>query len=127
MRFPRSDSRPILFFGALAALAALAACSNDTSSSDDGGGQPFANLVHIKNNQFSPSSGTVQVGDSVTWQWDENRNHSITEGTGPAGAHLFDSPIKSSGTFGYKFLAVGTIHYFCRVHGSAMTGTIKVE
>ena len=114
---------------ALVILAVASCGSNDPAAPVDG---PFTGTIHILDNRFSPASVTIAVGDSVTWRWEGNNSHSVTQGTTPNASEdptrLFDSPIKSSGTFGYRFTSAGTVPYFCRPHfASGMKGTVKVE
>ena len=113
-----------------AGLVAFAACGDDDSSGPEE--EPFTGTVRIVDNAFSPRDVSISVGDSVTWRWDGGNNHSVTQGTTPDASQdptrLFDSPIKSSGTFGYRFTAEGTVPYFCRPHFSmGMRGTITVN
>lgn len=78
--------------------------------------------VSVNDNFFSDSSVTINVGDTVQWTWAGSNMHSTTSNTG-----LWDSGIKSSGTFSQSFNAVGTFGYFCQVHGAqGMTGTVMV-
>jgi plastocyanin len=115
----------------IATGAMFAACDDDDddpTGPDDG---PFTGTIHILDNRYSPSSVTISVGDSVTWSWDGNNSHSVTHGTSPTNppdaSKLFDSPIQSSGTFGYRFNNAGTFVYFCRPHFPAMTGSVIVQ
>jgi plastocyanin len=79
--------------------------------------------------QFSPSSISIQVGDTVTWNWRAS-GHSVTSGTPGSPNGLFDSGIKNSGTtFAHTFTAAGSFGYFCMPHGlcCGMTGTVNVS
>jgi plastocyanin len=123
--------RPLVLASLLAALApgTLACGKSDSGSTTDTG--PFKGTIHIVDNAFSPASVTVAVGDSVTWRWEGSHQHTVTQGTTPDASQdpgrLFDSGLKTSGTFGYRFQSAGTFPYFCRVHFSAgMKGTVKV-
>jgi plastocyanin len=109
---------------AVAFAAVFAACGSDSTTAPPTTG-PFTGTIQVKSNFFSPASATIAAGDSVTWVW-SGSSHSVTEGT-PGGAHAFDSGVKSSGKFGHRFNTAGTVHYFCTVHGSAMSGTIIVK
>jgi plastocyanin len=111
---------------AIAIAALFMACgSNSTTAPTDG---PFTGTIHVLDNHFSPASVSISVGDSVTWRWEGTHEHTVTEGTSPTSSHLFDTPLKTTGTFGYRFNNAGTIHYFCRPHFSlGMKGTITVK
>jgi plastocyanin len=124
-------NRTTILAGALAfALAAFSgACSDDSTAPEDG---PFTGTIHVLDNRFSPANVTINAGDSVTWRWEGNNSHTVTHGTSPTVPSdpnkLFDSPLQSSGTFGYRFTGVGTFAYFCRPHFSmGMKGTVTVE
>lgn len=77
---------------------------------------------------YSPTSTTINVGDSVTWTW-VGGVHSVTSDTG-----IWNSGDKSSGTFTRQFNSAGNFPYFCDVHsvpassgGSAQNATIHVQ
>ena len=115
----------------LAAGSLIVACSDDDEGPVDGGGT-FTGTIHIQDNRFSPANATISAGDSVTWSWDGNNSHTVTHGTSPTvppdNEKLFDTPLQSSGTFGYRFDTAGSYPYFCRPHFSmGMKGTITVQ
>ena len=125
--------RTILALSLSAMLAMLtAACSNDDTSNPPDDGGTFNGTIRVLDNQFSPSVVSITVGDSVTWRWEGSNTHTVTQGTSPTvppdAQKLFDSPFKSSGTFGYRFTDVDTVQYFCRPHfAMGMKGTIRVR
>lgn len=80
---------------------------------------------------FSPDVITINVGDTVTWQW-SSFSHTVTSGTGgaaPGAGSLFDAPLNSfNPTFSRTFTTAGTFPYFCRPHEiMGMTGTVIVQ
>ncbi len=80
---------------------------------------------------FSPSSITIEKGDTVVWQWTSGP-HTVTSGTGPSAADagaLFDAPLDGSHTtFQHTFNDAGTVPYYCTFHVSlGMTGTVIVH
>ena len=78
---------------------------------------------------FTPSSVTIQVGDTVEWVWGSS-DHSSTSGTPGAPDGLWDSGILNIGaTFSHTFTTAGTFAYFCEVHGSCcrMIGSVTVS
>ena len=77
-------------------------------------------------NRFSPTPVTIQVGDTVRWTWQEN-NHSVTSGTPGNPNGIFDLAVRNNGfVFSFVFATAGNFPYYCRVHGSMMTGTVNV-
>lgn len=66
---------------------------------------------------FSPSSVSIQVGDTVTWTWKAS-GHSVTSGVPGASSGLFDSGISNAGKiFSHTFTDPGTFAYYCKPHG----------
>lgn len=77
---------------------------------------------------FSPSTVSIQPGDTVTWVWRDS-HHTVTSGTPGQSTGLFGSPILQNGaTFSFTFSNSGTFDYYCVPHGACcgMTGTVKV-
>ena len=77
---------------------------------------------------FTPSSVTIQPGDTVRWTWSANV-HSSTSGTPGVPNGLWDSGILSQGaTFTHTFNTVGSFPYYCTPHGQCcgMTGMVTV-
>jgi len=79
--------------------------------------------VTVGDNFFSPSSLTIQVGDTVRWtNAAGGNNHNVTDNGGS-----FASQTSSSFTFSQTFNSAGTINYRCTIHAGSMTGTITVQ
>jgi plastocyanin len=116
------------FASALALL--VLACGDDDTTPTSGGGTPtpFAGVVRVINNQFVPASATIEVGDSVTWRFEGSNQHTVTEGSGPSDPNPdFNSGLRDSGTFGWRFNSAGTFQYYCQPHfAMGMRGTITV-
>ncbi len=77
---------------------------------------------------FTPSSVTIQPGDTVRWTWSTS-GHSSTSGTPGVPNGLWDSGILGQGaTFTHTFNTVGSFPYYCTPHGlcCGMTGTVTV-
>lgn len=72
------------------------------------------------------SSTTINVGDTVTWDWADALPHSVTTVTGPV---TFDSGVLTGDnqTFAFTFTQAGTYTYRCIVHPNGMTGTVTVQ
>src|SRR3990172_2587561 len=73
---------------------------------------------------------TINAGDTVQWQWAGQAVHSATECAGNLDTcpqpHLWDSGIKSSGSYSFTFNSPGTYVYRCQVHTGEMRGRIIV-
>ena len=79
-------------------------------------------------NTFSPSSLTINVGDTVTWVW-AAPEHSTTSGNSCTADGKWDSGVQNDPfSFSFTFTSAGTYPYFCTVHCSiGMTGQIVVQ
>jgi len=75
-------------------------------------------------NAFSPSTVTIQAGQSVTWNWVSGFHSVVSDSTPKAFA---DSAAQSAGQFTVMFATPGTYPYHCGIHGTMMTGTIVVQ
>jgi len=109
---------------AVALGAVFAACGSSSSTAPPTPG-PFTGTITVNDNFFSPASVTISVGDSVTWVWKGSHDHSVTSSGGSP--FTFDSGIKPTGKFGFRFNSAATGHYFCQVHSGTMKGTITVK
>ena len=80
------------------------------------------------NSCFLPSTATIHLGGTVTWENTDNAAHTATSGSatdGPDG--VWDSSLMMvNGSFSYTADTVGTFDYFCMVH-PWMSGTLIVE
>ena len=93
---------------------------------------PTATQVCMVGLSFSPTSLTVSVGTTVTWNNGSSTTHSVTSATGST--DVYDSPdIGVGSTFQHTYNTAGTYHYYCRFHGingnppTGMSGTITVQ
>jgi len=79
-------------------------------------------------NCFVPSTVTIEVGDTVTWENTDTAAHTASGGnptdglTGPWDSSL----IMAGGSYSYTADTAGTFDYFCMVH-PWMEGTLIVE
>jgi len=77
---------------------------------------------------FIPSTVTIEVGETVTWENNDTAAHTASGGnptdglTGPWDSSL----IMAGGSYSYTADTAGTFDYFCMVH-PWMTGTLIVE
>jgi plastocyanin len=82
----------------------------------------------MQNTAFSPASKTITAGTTLTWTNMDPFNHTVTSGAPGSPDGKFDSGnIGSNGTYSHKFDTAGTYNYYCKIHGSAMTGTVIVQ
>ena len=77
--------------------------------------------------QSGTSATTIKVGDTVQWNFVDSMAHTTTSGKCCTASGIWDSGIKSSGSFSHKFSTAGVFPYFCSVHGALMTGTVTVN
>ena len=77
---------------------------------------------------FIPSTVTIPMGGTVTWENNDTAAHTSTAGSateGPSG--VFDSSLIMAGSsFSHTFDEAGSFDYFCMVH-PWMAGTVIVE
>ena len=108
---------------ALVLLPAVAAAANHQVEVGQGGDR-------FVDDQSNTSTTTINVGDTVTWRWD-NGFHSTTSGQcnpncSPNG--LWDSGAASApNSFQHTFTAAGTFPYYCNQHLAMMKGTVIVQ
>jgi plastocyanin len=114
-------------------LASAAACVATVSMA-----QATTHIVTQSNFGFTPANITINVGDTVQWNW-QNFSHTVTEGNDGVinGNELFTFPLDAahptvSFTFDAAFVAAhpmpgGLYNYFCVIHWPIMTGTITVN
>ena len=71
------------------------------------------------------SSRTIEVGDTVTWNWYANGTHNVKSNTS-ANENFESSFFGNGGTFSHIFTSIGTNDYICQPHPTTMFGTITV-
>jgi plastocyanin len=109
---------------ALTLVASLILLAPLTASATD-------HMVTVKNFEFTPSTLTIQKGDTVIWEWDSG-SHTVTSGASSVDStsgDLFNSPSTSSvTTFQFTFDDAGDFPYYCIPHEQAnMKASITVE
>jgi plastocyanin len=77
---------------------------------------------------FQPQDKTINVGDTIRWTNNDERNHTTTSGTNGTPDGVWDSgDVTPGNTFNFTFNTAGTYPYFCKHHWQmGMTGTITV-
>ena len=114
-------SRWLRGLGAVALVAGLAACGDDSDAADE----TSASSVEIERSRYAPADLTVASGDEVEFTNLDGFDHTVTSAD--------DSPVEfDSGSFGQdetftqQFDGPGTYGYFCEIHPT-MRGSIIVE
>lgn len=79
--------------------------------------------IDIKNFDFSPSTLTVKVGDTVTWTNMDSVGHTVTS---DSGSELASSTLSNGGSYSHTFTSAGTFSYHCRPHPT-MKATVTVQ
>lgn len=80
-------------------------------------------IVTVGDNFFSPSSLTIEVGDTVEWRnASGGMSHNVT-----ANNRSFESVTATSFTFSQTFNTAGTFNYLCTIHPDTMNGVITVQ
>jgi plastocyanin len=101
-----------------------------TATPPSGGSRTVAvRDILFRDSVSGTSTTTITVGTTVEWEWQADLPHSTTSGECPPCTPngRWDSGIMSSGTFEHTFSETGTFPYYCRVHGTMMTGTVIVN
>ena len=104
----------------LAALAIpfVAACGGDGDDASAAAATP--GTVVVENLKFGPKTITVDVGETVTWKFDDGRIPHDVKGDG------WKSPTQSKGTWTHTFPRAGSYEYHCTLH-PYMKGTVEVR
>jgi plastocyanin len=86
--------------------------------------------VSVTSTAYTPPAVSVNTGEKVTWQINDELPHNVEGVEGPdAGwaAGAYQSPIVANGVAEYTFTQPGTYTYLCTVHPTQMTGTVTVS
>jgi len=83
--------------------------------------------IQQNGNTFSPANLTVNIGDTIIWQWTSG-SHTTTSVNIPAGAATWDSPLtQGNASFQYIPGEPGVYDYHCTPHAAmGMTGSFEV-
>jgi plastocyanin len=82
--------------------------------------QSAANMVVMKNFDFSPMTITVSAGSTVTWKNLDGEPHTVTSVDGRFRSGALDE----SDSFTFKFDKPGTYKYLCSIHPKMMAAVI---
>ena len=84
-----------------------------------------SHTINTAGSSFSPSSLTINVGDTVTWN-NTGGNHNVngTQATFPNNPEGFGNSVGSGWSFQWIFTLAGTYDYQCDPHAPGMSGVI---
>ncbi len=84
--------------------------------------QAAITIVNVANNQFNPVNPTVNVGDTIRYNFISGFHDAISTGSViPVGAALIFSgaPSSTPRIYDYKVTVAGTYNYYCSIHGNS--------
>ena len=111
-------------------LFVVACGGGGTDPGGGGGGGGGGTLVHAARVTagsalvFTPTPQTIAPGDTIYFTFSSDVQHSVVFTTTGSPA---DVPITTNNTAKRVFPTAGTYDYHCGVHGTAMSGQIKVQ
>ena len=112
-------------------LVLAAACSDSTYGGGSGGGcTPTATKICMANTLFSPTTLTITVPTTVTWQNADGLPHTTTSNpSNPTGCPTWNNSVGAGQTSpGVTFATAGaTCQYYCSVHATASTGAMRAS
>lgn len=115
----------VRFAGALVMSAPVVLAGCGGGGGDGGGGSGGDATVAVVDVLFRPDEVTIDVGDTVTWEWGGQRAHQVV-GTF-AGTEVKSEQLTGSGSFSFTFASAGVFDYTCAVHGGTMSGKVTIE
>ena len=123
------SSLVVLFaIASMVTIAPNAFADHSTATVSNAEGSSTPGCEETADGCFIPSTVTIDIGGTVTWENDDTAAHTSTAGSaqdGPSG--VFDSSLIMAGSsFSHTFDEAGTFDYFCMVH-PWMNGTVIVE
>lgn len=114
-----------LLLGLVAMAALSAGCGDD--SNPTGGGEtttrPHFKSVSISGSSFTPSSLSIEAGDTVRWTNFDNVAHTVTS---DVGTELNSANLGNAQIFQHVFMSAGAFAYHCKLH-TIMTATVTVQ
>ena len=79
--------------------------------------------IEISNFAFSPTTLTINKGDTIIWTNKDSASHTVTS---DSGTELSSGTLSNGQTYSHTFSNSGTYNYHCNFHGM-MKGTIIVK
>ena len=123
------SSLVVLFaIASMVTIAPNAFADHTTATVSNAEGSSTPGCEETADGCFIPSTVTIDIGGTVTWENGDTAAHTSTGGSaqdGPSG--VFDSSLIMAGSsFSHTFDEAGTFDYFCMVH-PWMAGLVIVE
>lgn len=84
--------------------------------------KPVTHTVNIKGMKFAPVSLTIKAGDSVTWENNDQRDHTVVAADGS----FTSGNIGPGANFTTAFAKAGKYEYACSLH-PRMRGVVIVQ
>lgn len=82
-------------------------------------------VIDVNDNAFSLQTTVVPVNTKVTWRWLGKNEHSVVGKFGKD--EVSTAHMKAGKSFSLTMTDTGVFEYQCGVHGSSMTGRVRVE
>jgi plastocyanin len=88
-------------------------------------------VVEVRDNFYDPVTVTVPAGSTVVWEQTEFQPHTVTATDGSWDSHPdcgsnYEECMLYGDRYERSFPEPGTYDYFCRIHGTSMSGTVIV-
>ena len=116
-----SSARLALSITAVAIL--LPGCGDSVAPPDSPDPPAATDEVDVVDNRFTPPDNSIDIGQTVTWNWGGAHPHNVTFDDPEIG----NSVTQVQGSFEKTFDEAGEFTYFCTVHGRAvMSGSVVV-
>ena len=87
----------------------------ETPNSENNEETISGNNIEIKNFAFSPSTLTINLGDTVTWTNEDSAPHTVTSNSG---TELSSGTLSNGKTYSHTFNTAETFEYHCEIHNS---------
>ena len=82
--------------------------------------------VSVSSFMFTPSTVSINVNDTVQWNWMPGIIFHTSTSVPPPPQGLWNSGSKSSGSFSFTFTSSGNFPYNCTIHPLQMVGSVIV-
>ncbi|HYI99014.1 MAG TPA: plastocyanin/azurin family copper-binding protein [Thermoleophilaceae bacterium] len=83
--------------------------------------------VRVDDNFFKPEKLTIIKGDKVTWKWKGSDIHTVSMKKPGEKEISKASPLKTEGTYSYKFRRLGKWRILCETHPKKMRMRVIVK
>jgi plastocyanin len=103
---------------------------NQGAQGTQGGDAPVEVLIHHM--AFDPRDVVIRAGQSVRWINKDSPRHTVLSNPGvhgcqpPSPEDFASYALETGMAYEYRFTKPGTYHYYCLMHGCAMSGSVTV-